>query len=52
MDNGLEIDRYSFWTYEWLEKDNFLNDFENALLFPIKILVYYGMTLQKAEPRI
>ncbi|WP_034551122.1 PucR family transcriptional regulator [Carnobacterium funditum] len=50
MDNGLEIDRYHL-TYEWLERQ-FSNDFENALLFPIKDTSYYGILLQKAEPNL
>ena len=48
--NDLEKERYNL-TYEWLERQ-LSNHFENALLFPIKDTIYYGILLQKAEPKL
>ncbi|ALV21432.1 PucR family transcriptional regulator [Carnobacterium antarcticum] len=47
IDKELETDRYHL-TYEWLERQ-LSNHFENALLFPIKDTICYGILLQKSE---
>lgn len=50
IDNNLEVERYHL-TYEWLERQ-LSHHFGNALLFPVKDTHYYGVLLQKTEPKL
>lgn len=50
IDEELIADRYHL-TFEWLEKQ-LSQKFDNALLFPIKDTVCYGILLQKKEPNL
>lgn len=50
IEHNIETDRYHL-TYEWLERQ-ISRHFENAVLFPIKDTIYYGILLQKVEPAL